>query len=441
MQNQIPSDAGPQPLGIEAFRYFSEKSPESLSSFVDFLISQHEIASLHSALCAGVLDGLRVNAAVTHCATMLVTYAKKVEGLTGEQERPLELQLAKDWLTRGVERFGSVFTEQIVDNLLGRGGLANFGSMMDVLRAPEFGLDLVSDIRLSHEQKEQWSDREPVYNMLGRIADSYRVVALDLAGPMVETFPDTAIFPPQKDGQSWVTMNLAEQIVIYNSTDQALLSKMVGMTRPGSPARQQLGDLALVLLVNEDKEFVQQMQGRGASIAEKKALVVDDEALTLRNAIILVGAGVEFLDPDAFWGYVRTASTDAFTASFKNRNAAVPVAHAVLHISADSCSQDLAAKALRRMVLEGGIAPNLRDNVGRTLLQAAAAKGQTSAVEMLLDLESDPAFDYGSENRKRAAEIADTEGHQVIAKMIRAHQAQEAINSVLSKRNSPTGPA
>jgi hypothetical protein len=426
--NQIPPF-----LGAEVFRYFDAQSPESLSSFVELLVANRDIASLQAGLDAGVLDGLRVHAAVNHCANVLIAYADKAISSDTAQAGQAELKLAKDWIQRRVQHFGSTFTEQILHHLINRVSQQYFLPILDLLKQPQFGLDLMSDLCLTEEQAKEYGDTDPRYSLLGRIGDSYSSLALDLLGSTADRFPDSTALPPQEHGKLWVALNLAEQAVFFSSIDQDMIQRLLSMVAPDSCAQRQLGELAFMLLLNQDDDFLRNAPAGLAHLVEKSDRLIEDREATVRAGLAFIGAGVKAPDKDSFWRYVRESTTYIAGHEGSDITGDLPLAHAVLHKDPDTLARDVGAKALVRMLREGGVSIFLKDPNGRTFLEAAASIGHIEAVEMLLKLEADPVFDVGSDYRKDAAAAADENGHALVAQMIRAHEAQNAVASVLTQ--------
>lgn len=428
---------GHDQLDAGVFRYMAELGQASLSSFVGILIKAGDTEGLRTGLDAGLLDDMPVDTAAQHCGHVLLAYAKKKNGKDPSNDGADDLHIAKAWLHRGIETNGPRFTEEVLRTLVNQTFDQHFTPIIGVLVQPEFRLDLTTEMRLTDEEAAQYGDTDPRYSLLGKIADNYSRVGLNLIGQDVQRFPYTMALPPDRPDKLWVTLNLAEQTLIFHPANGELITHLTDIVAAGSEAQRQLGDLALTMFANQDEDFLSRELDAVALIAEKCERIHDARDGSCAIGVALLGSGAEFTDPEFAWDYVRGAQAPVSMSYALNatdiEDGEIPLAHLVLHINPEVCPADVGAKALSRMITEGGVSPDIKDCGGRTLLQAAASLGRQEAVEALLNLGANPKQTGDGAGRLPAAKLADKKGHSVIAKMIRAHEAHGAVASVFAR--------
>lgn len=424
-------------LAASMFQHMADLGPDALSSFVGILVEHGDLGYLKIGLDSGALDEMSIKDAAKHCGTVLLHYGWRANSSDPTDTGAVEMEVAEAWLRRRINDTGDEsFAGSVLMGLVNETGESNFVTIARMVAEPGLGLDLSAEVSLPAGDAEMDGRPDVQYSLLGKLAKEYPDFALERLQPTVERFPDTVALPPEKPGKPWLALNLAEQIVCLNAANGKQIARLADMALPGSPARQQLGELALTLLVNQDDEFLRQSCDANQLLTEKTHRLSDERGGTNAFGITLIGDGAEFPDPAFAWGYIRSAETYVATSNALESSdvrGVISLPHLALHLHPDVCAPEVGARALSRMIVEGGVSVEVQDSKARTLLQAAASLGQREAVETLLDLGADPKHASGPRKKLTAAEMADKNGHLVIAKLIRAHEAQGAIAAVLAR--------
>lgn len=416
-----------QCLDADVFSYLASKHLAGVTSLVKSLAEVGDLPSLHNALQSGVAWHVDENYAVDLTMAVFKRYAGTFKDTSvSEQERSATHDLCTQWLMEG-QKSGypdlprSVLSSMISTNLMHE----DFVRMMGVVGLPQFGVDL-NEIRPSNPQFTWHFEPEdrPGESALGQMIEKgLASAAIDLAGSGLSVFPIT-----MKEKHP---VNLAMQVTFASRPKPEILQKLQAvLSEPAEAGWLQLGDIVTAYLGKAVEPTSTSQILQDAAMQDHMTRYTQGEKESLPWAVALIGAGATFRHPEFVWECARTIKTHIRYDDDRGRTLEqgdFPLPHAVLFCHSSAVSRDVAARALGRMISEGGLDVDAKELGDRTLLQIAARLGHREAVEVLLEMGADSQYTGNAAGPATAAEMAKAAGHHDVVAMIHAYDARQSI--------------
>lgn len=436
-----PSFAAPATLSPEAFAYMDSLAPATVTNLIGNLVDAGDLPNLKNALdagCAAVTPSLRLD------RILRMVRQGATSGTAGNPAYRERFDFAVAWIAACHAEQGVATIETLARKSIREATVAfELDLVLGALSAgcPELDFHAIDEYRQFPDPSTRIpGDSFDEHSLIGDlVVQGFVDLALDLVGRNLTSFPVTRRMRTFLRGEE--TLNLAEQIMLSSQLGQEQLERLVDAISPDAKEPwHQLGDMVLRTLQRHNTATpsdCDKVTDCGYYLkGYKDDKRVDDEEVVMPVYAIL-GAGAQFRDPDKAWARIRAARVLNNRGYADDADPDMPLAHALLHAGDAVYSQTLSATALRRMVEEGGLATDIRANLGNgivgiNLIQFAALCDHRAGAEVLLSVGADPMAPGAVLKNGSAIEIARSYKNTEIERMILAHQAHKAIGSVLS---------